>query len=145
MIDARQIANWFISHNEKCENKPMALTRLNNLVYISHAWHIGLYDMPLIQNKIEAWSNGPIIVDLYHTFKRQGRYVTHTSPHQQTNEHTVFLAQIYNEYRKKPSSAFRDNAWKLTLNYNGKYAIIYNNLLKHHYSNKLLKQHYIKS
>jgi uncharacterized phage-associated protein len=39
--------------------------KLQKLVYYSQAWHLAIEDAPLFDNDIEAWSNGPVIDDLY--------------------------------------------------------------------------------
>jgi uncharacterized phage-associated protein len=46
---------------------PMQLLKL---VYISHGWMLGLYSVPLISDRVEAWKYGPVIPELYHSIKR---------------------------------------------------------------------------
>ncbi|XYK78759.1 MAG: Panacea domain-containing protein [Labrenzia sp.] len=45
---------------------PMQLLKL---VYIAHGWMLGLYGVPLIRDRIEAWKYGPVIPNLYHAVK----------------------------------------------------------------------------
>lgn len=44
------------------ELTPMQLLKL---VFLCHAWMLGLYNQPLIRDKIQAWKYGPVIPDLY--------------------------------------------------------------------------------
>lgn len=44
---------------------PMTTMKLQKLCYYSHAWHLVWDEEPLFTNRIEAWANGPVIVDLY--------------------------------------------------------------------------------
>ena len=49
---------------------PMAL---NKLAYIAHGWHLGLTQMPLFREGVEAWKYGPVIPVLYRITKECGR------------------------------------------------------------------------
>ncbi len=46
--------------------------RLQKIAYIAHGWHLALYDQPLIDDRIEAWTFGPVIPRIYHAFKKYG-------------------------------------------------------------------------
>lgn len=44
---------------------PMTAMKLQKLCYYSHAWNLVWDERPLFPNRIEAWANGPVVVDLY--------------------------------------------------------------------------------
>lgn len=44
---------------------PMTAMKLQKLCYYSHAWHLVWEERPLFPSRIEAWANGPVVVDLY--------------------------------------------------------------------------------
>lgn len=69
--DAHRVAIEFL---RLAEDRGVALTplQLMKLVYIAHGWMLGLWQRPLITNRIEAWKYGPVIPDLYHTTKEFG-------------------------------------------------------------------------
>lgn len=69
--DARQIANWFVQRF-KNENRPISIMELLKLVYISHGWFLEINARPLFHNRIEAWKFGPVIPDVYNSFRGQG-------------------------------------------------------------------------
>jgi uncharacterized phage-associated protein len=46
--------------------------KLQKLIYYSQAWSLVWDDSPLFLNRIEAWINGPVVVDLYEMHK--GKY-----------------------------------------------------------------------
>ena len=47
--------------------------KLQKLVFLTHAWHLAIYDEPLIIERVEAWRYGPVISNLYHEFKIFGK------------------------------------------------------------------------
>lgn len=65
------VANYFIqkSIDTGGEITPMKLVKL---VYLAHGWHLGLKEVPLISEPVEAWKYGPVVPSLYHEFKRYG-------------------------------------------------------------------------
>ena len=67
--DARAVANRLLDLAEEDGNRltPMQVLKL---VYFCHAWMLALCDQPLIEQPIEAWRYGPVIPDVYHSFKK---------------------------------------------------------------------------
>jgi len=47
----------------------MPVMKLQKLVYYCQAWSLVWDDAPLFDNRIEAWINGPVVVDLYNYHK----------------------------------------------------------------------------
>jgi uncharacterized phage-associated protein len=47
----------------------MSSMKLQKLVYYSQAWSLVWDDEPLFSSRIEAWTNGPVICDLYEKHK----------------------------------------------------------------------------
>lgn len=43
----------------------MTAMKLQKLTYYSQAWHLVWAEVPLFDNEIEAWANGPVCRDLY--------------------------------------------------------------------------------
>jgi uncharacterized phage-associated protein len=43
----------------------MTTWKLQKLVYYCQAWHLVWEDQPLFGERIEAWSNGPVVRELY--------------------------------------------------------------------------------
>jgi len=52
---------------EKCG--AMSAMKLQKLCYYAQAWSLVLDDEPLFSENIEAWTNGPVIPDLYKKHK----------------------------------------------------------------------------
>lgn len=70
--DVREVANFFIRKSLK-EDVDMTHLKLQKLVFIAHGWNLALNDLPLIENRIEAWPYGPVIPELFHELKHFGR------------------------------------------------------------------------
>ena len=70
--DARSVANKLIhlAHKADRDITPMQVMKLT---YYCHAWMLGLYGQPLIEQPVEAWQYGPVVPDVYHSLRRYGR------------------------------------------------------------------------
>ena len=65
---AKAPANYFLQHY-----KGISPLKLQKLVYISHGWHLGFFDEPLVDDEYaEAWQYGPVFPSLYYEFKDFG-------------------------------------------------------------------------
>lgn len=65
--DAKAIANFLLALAE-AENVPLMPMKLQKLVYYAHGWHLGLTGRPLLNEAIQAWNFGPVIMSLYKEF-----------------------------------------------------------------------------
>ncbi len=90
-------ANYFIK-----KAKSVSIMKLIKLAYISHGWHLAIYDRPLFFNRIEAWQYGPVIPDLYYASKYHGNgrmldnvFCDYELPNDNTTE---FLETCYKYY-----------------------------------------------
>jgi len=50
---------------------PVSVVKLQKLVYYSQAWSLVWEDRPIFRARIEAWSNGPVIPELYRHHRHQ--------------------------------------------------------------------------
>lgn len=69
---AKAIANMFIEKAKETGLRDLSPMKLQKLVYYAHGWHLAFADAPLIDDEVEAWEFGPVVVDLYHAFKKNG-------------------------------------------------------------------------
>ena len=67
-IDARAIANFVLGEANR-HDIPITNMAINKLVYFLHAEYLLRFDKPLISSKIEAWEHGPVIREVYNSFK----------------------------------------------------------------------------
>lgn len=59
-ITVFEVARYIL---EKCG--PMSAMKLQKLVYYSQAWSLVWDDVPLFNESLEAWCNGPVVQELY--------------------------------------------------------------------------------
>lgn len=68
---AQAVANTLLDLAEKA-GKPLNPMQIQKLVYFSHGWHLAITGRPLLNERIEAWTYGPVVPSLYHDFKEYG-------------------------------------------------------------------------
>lgn len=61
---AKHIANYIIHKANDEDHKHISPLWVINLVYLCHAWHLGIYQRPLLNQPAEAWKYGPMFQDL---------------------------------------------------------------------------------
>lgn len=83
-LSPKSIANYFLN---KGNVNPM---KLQKLVYYAHAWHLAIYDGPLINEAVEAWQYGPVIPSLYHEFKHFGNNPITSKAQEHDHEGDIF-------------------------------------------------------
>lgn len=141
MYDARQIANWFILRAQK-DDKKLSIMQLLKLVYIAHGWHLEMRRFPLVLNKIEAWRRGPVIRDVYNTYRPQGIYVSNISenfPALDDPDYHAFLDGIYTIYGDKSPFELSDmthvpgGPWDQITKAHGLFAQIPDSIIQQHY------------
>lgn len=63
------IANEFLELAKESKN-PLTPMQLLKLVYIAHGWMLGIYNRPLVKDRVEAWQYGPVIPALYKQIRK---------------------------------------------------------------------------
>ncbi|KQR73402.1 Panacea domain-containing protein [Rhizobium sp. Leaf341] len=144
MYDARQIANWFV-RRAKQDGKTLTIMQLLKLVYISHGWHLEITKAPLIANKVEAWKYGPVIPDVYNSFRKQGINATGEVTavgSAVSDSNAALLEQIYNIYGSMSARQLSDlthepnGPWDQATKRWGYFAPIPDDLIRPHYEQK---------
>jgi len=102
---AKDIANYFLYKAEKATEEDQELIsnlKLQKLVYYAQGLYIAIYDEPLFVDKIEAWTYGPVIPNLYHYYKDNGSEGIHADAsfdHLTIDEDTrIFLDDVYDVF-----------------------------------------------
>ena len=69
--DARSVANELICRAQGV-NRDITPMQVLKLAYYCHAWMLGLYHRPLLEQPVEAWKLGPVVPDIYRSLRRYG-------------------------------------------------------------------------
>jgi uncharacterized phage-associated protein len=74
MYTAKEIANWFLSNINREVGESITHLKLQKLLYYAQAWHMVLTEngKPLFCERIEAWSHGPVVKELYPIYADYG-------------------------------------------------------------------------
>lgn len=71
MLKAIDVANFFVEL-ANIDNDEITNLRVNKLIYFAQAYSIVCTGKPLFDEPIEAWEFGPVVRDVYNTFKLCG-------------------------------------------------------------------------
>jgi uncharacterized phage-associated protein len=66
MASANDVAKYILEHQGS-----ISTWKLQKLAYYAQAWHLVWAEKPLFQDRIEAWSNGPVVPALYNQHRGQ--------------------------------------------------------------------------
>lgn len=71
MYNPKAIANEFLNlaEDDSASIDPM---KIQKLIFYAHGWYLALYDVPLIDEIVEAWQYGPVLPSLFYEFKEFG-------------------------------------------------------------------------
>lgn len=70
---AQDVANYFLWKAQNAQDGAQELLsnmKLQKLVYYAQGLHLVLKNKPLFEEEIEAWTYGPVVVELYHAYKQ---------------------------------------------------------------------------
>jgi len=69
MYQASDIAKYFIHYANLEEDGMMTNLKLQKLLYYAQGFNLALFNQPLFQEEIKAWQYGPVVEEIYHTYK----------------------------------------------------------------------------
>lgn len=72
MFSAQDIADYFLALVDRDEGELLSNLKLQKLLYYAQGFYLALYDKPLFEDRIEAWTHGPVVPVVYHNYKKYG-------------------------------------------------------------------------
>lgn len=148
MLHAVDVANFFIDLARNEKEGSITNLKLNKLLYFAQAWALARNGKPLFSDEIQAWDYGPVVPNVYHTFKVCGdNNIEHTaddySPDKFNDEDIQLLLDVYREYGKYSASALveithNEKPWKTRYRCGEHDIPIPNSLIKEAYKGKEL-------
>ena len=71
LVHSIEVANCFLDLAEST-NKRLTQMQLQKLVYITHGWHLFIFDCGLTIDEPEAWNYGPLYTSLWMATRKYG-------------------------------------------------------------------------
>lgn len=68
VYEALLIAKWFVAWAE-ADEADLSNLKLQKLLYYAQGHHLGAYGKPLFNEPVQAWAHGPVVSNVYHTYK----------------------------------------------------------------------------
>lgn len=96
--DAIEVADHFIARSGNTKTQ----LQIQKMTYFAHGFMLGVFGIPLIYDRVEAWDWGPVIPSLWSRFKRYGsdiilaKAVPPAIPF--TPQETEILDAVWNHY-----------------------------------------------
>ncbi|SEQ25544.1 Uncharacterized phage-associated protein [Amphritea atlantica] len=72
MANLQDVAQYFLYLDGTNEGDGISNLKLQKLVYYAQGFYSAIFDKPLFNEDISAWTHGPVVPDLYHQYKQCG-------------------------------------------------------------------------
>lgn len=123
MYPAKDVAKWFLCNIDREAGASITHLKLQKLLYYAQAWYIVLSDTgkPLFNERIEAWTHGPVVRDVYYEYCDKG-YDNIPMPEEcievdgETEEILNEVLRVYGKFDAKylEELTHQEMPWKIT-------------------------------
>jgi len=72
MAQINDVAECFLYLDDTNDGDGVSNLKLQKLAYYAQGFYSAIFGKPLFDNVISAWSHGPVVSDLYHSYKQFG-------------------------------------------------------------------------
>jgi len=72
MLSGKDVGDYFLSLCDENAGDLISNMKLQKLLYYAQGLHLAAFDEPLFEDRIEAWTHGPVVPAVYHALKRYG-------------------------------------------------------------------------
>ena len=73
MVNAKDVAEFFVMKGiQDEEGAGISNLKLQKLLYYAKGFHLALFDQALFDEKLWAWTHGPVVPVMYHEYKTYG-------------------------------------------------------------------------
>ncbi len=72
MSNVHDVANNFLLLDKLNDGEGISHLKLQKLVYYAQGFYLAIFDIPIFEERIEAWMHGPVSPDLYDTYSAHG-------------------------------------------------------------------------
>ena len=105
IMNANQISGYVISLTRNNIEENLTNLKLQKILYYLQGYYLALYKKELFENEIEPWKYGPVVCEVYHTYKSYGDNSI-VLPDVEMNfdyisdEQKKFINKVYNYFRQ---------------------------------------------
>ena len=71
-VSAKIVSEYILSLSEPEVGDIISNLKLQKLLYYCQGFHLAIYKKPLFEDRIEHWTYGPVVPNVYHEFKKYG-------------------------------------------------------------------------
>ena len=145
-IRALDIASLFIQLANSLPNDHIDNLKLNKLCYYAQGWHLAKFGEPLFTDAIQAWDYGPLIPEVYYTYRVCGKEpiqepATDFDESELPRNVLSLLSEVYISYGKYTSAALIDMTHMVGTPWREIYEPKKNNII----NNDLIKSYFLNS
>ena len=110
MLTCHDVARYFLAQINDESGDLISNLKLQKLVYYAQGFYLALNNTPLFAERIEAWTHGPVVPELYHAYKK---YESGSIPAPNDIDFSIYDKQT-REFLDEIYSIFGQfSAWKL--------------------------------
>jgi len=110
MANVQDVAKCFLCLDDANSGDGISNLKLQKLVYYAQGFYSALFGKPLFSNPILAWAHGPVVDELYQTYKHHGRdhipLPTEFTNELLTKDESELIEEVFDVYGQY-------SAWKL--------------------------------
>lgn len=114
MHSSRSIANYFLDRGDE-EAVPITPMKVIKLTYLAHGWYLAFTGDALVNEDVEAWTHGPVLPSVYHSFKKWGSFPIDDDRAKEWHGLAWIVSSVYNAPSRKsfPLMPFLEKAWDI--------------------------------
>ena len=117
-MKALEAANYLIEISNYSSESDLTNLKLQKVLFYAQGLYLAENGKPLFEDDILAWRYGPVIQEVYDTYKSFGAYQLSefeiSAPYKLSNEHKLFLDKIWTEIGSKYTAAYLVNKTHIT-------------------------------
>ncbi|WP_219096617.1 Panacea domain-containing protein [Pseudomonas sp. UMAB-40] len=110
MASSIDAAKFFLAQANEDAGDLVSNLKLQKLVYYAQGFHLAVFDRPLFDDQIEAWTHGPVVPSVYHHYKQHG---SGSIPYPADFDANVFSAEQMDLLNEVQQIYGQYSAWRL--------------------------------
>ena len=109
-LTAQDVADYFLAKVDEEQGDTLTNLKLQKLLYYAQGFCLAIYEEPLFNDEIEAWTYGPVVPAIYHKYSECG---TGSLPKPTTFDESKFSAEAGELLNEIQEVFGQFSAWKL--------------------------------